>query len=44
MICALSRARGSDGCAFHTPGGHRVAIYELTRPGVAERLAGRRDF
>jgi hypothetical protein len=30
--------------AFSTPGGHRVAIYELTRPEVAERLAGRRDF
>jgi hypothetical protein len=31
-------------CSFETPGGHRVAIYELTRPGVAERFAGRRDF
>ena len=30
--------------AFSTPGGHRVAVYELTRPEVAERLAGRRDF
>lgn len=27
-----------------TPGGHRVAIYELTRPQVSERLEGRRDF
>ena len=26
------------------PGGHRIAIYELTRPGAAEHLAGRRDF
>jgi hypothetical protein len=26
------------------PGGHRLAIYELTRPEVPERLAGRRDF
>jgi hypothetical protein len=26
------------------PGGHRVAIYELTRPGAAEHLQGRRDF
>jgi hypothetical protein len=25
-------------------GGHRLAIYELTRPEVAERLAGRRDW
>ncbi len=32
-------------CAEITaPGGHRVAIYELTRPEVPERLAGRRDF
>jgi hypothetical protein len=31
-------------CAFETSGGHRLAIYELTRPEVAERLAGRRDF
>jgi hypothetical protein len=31
-------------CAFRTPGGHRLAIYELTRPQVAERFAGRRDF
>jgi hypothetical protein len=30
--------------SFHAPGGHRVAIYELTRPEVAERFAGRRDF
>jgi hypothetical protein len=25
-------------------GGHRLAIYELTRPGAPQRLAGRRDF
>ena len=31
-------------CAFESTGGHRLAIYELTRPEVAERLAGRRDF
>ena len=30
--------------SFRTPGGHRVAIYQLTRPAVAERFAGRRDF
>ena len=28
----------------HGPGGHRLAMYELTRPEAAERLAGRRDF
>jgi len=26
------------------PGGHRLAIYELTRPETAEHLEGRRDF
>jgi hypothetical protein len=31
-------------CEFRTPGGQRLAIYELTRPEVAERLEGRRDF
>ena len=27
---------------FESPGGQRLAIYELTRPGVVERFAGRR--
>jgi hypothetical protein len=27
-----------------TPGGHRVALYQLTRPEVASHFAGRRDF
>jgi hypothetical protein len=31
-------------CEFQAPGGHRLAIYELTRPEAPERLAGRRDF
>jgi hypothetical protein len=32
-------------CAeLEAPGGHRLAIYELTRPETLERLAGRRDF
>jgi len=31
-------------CAFRTPGGQRIAIYQLTRPEVGERFAGRRDF
>ena len=30
--------------SFAGPGGHRLAIYQLTRPGVAETFAGRRDF
>jgi glyoxalase/bleomycin resistance protein/dioxygenase superfamily protein len=31
-------------CSFTAPGGQRLAIYELTRPEVAEHFAGRRDF
>ena len=31
-------------CSFQTPGGQRLAIYELTRPAVAAGFAGRRDF
>ena len=31
-------------CAFRAPGGHRLAIYELTRPQATEHFAGRRDF
>jgi hypothetical protein len=30
--------------SFATPGGHRFAIYQLTRPGVAGHFEGRRDF
>jgi hypothetical protein len=30
--------------SFTGPGGHRVAIYELVRPGVVESFEGRRDF
>ena len=31
-------------CSFRTPGGHRVAVYQLTRPDVGAHFAGRRDF
>jgi hypothetical protein len=31
-------------CSFTTPGGHRLAIYQLTRPEVGEHFDGRRDF
>jgi catechol 2,3-dioxygenase-like lactoylglutathione lyase family enzyme len=30
--------------SFVGPGGHPVAIYELTRPGVLASFEGRRDF
>jgi hypothetical protein len=30
--------------SFETPGGQRIAIYELTRPGVVDSFSGRRDF
>jgi hypothetical protein len=29
---------------FRAPGGHRLAIYEQSRPGVVESMAGQRDF
>lgn len=32
------------GAELASPGPQRIAIYERTRPGAAERLAGRRDF
>lgn len=32
-------------CAtFRSPGGQRLGFYELTRPGVSGRFAGRADF
>lgn len=31
-------------CSFTTPGGHRLAVYQLERPEVGEHFAGRRDF
>ena len=31
-------------CSFEGRGGHRVAIYQLTRPEVAAHFEGRRDF
>jgi hypothetical protein len=31
-------------CSFRTPGGHRIALYQLTRPEAAAHFEGRRDF
>lgn len=31
-------------CSFRTPGGHRIALYQLTRAEVASHFDGRRDF
>jgi hypothetical protein len=31
-------------CSFSAPSGQRLAIYELTRPGVEASFTGRRDF
>lgn len=30
--------------SFRTPGGHRFALYQLTRPDVLRHFEGRRDF
>ncbi|GAC1361563.1 MAG: hypothetical protein NVSMB32_00730 [Actinomycetota bacterium] len=31
-------------CSFATPGGQRIALYQLTRPGAEDHFVGRRDF
>ena len=31
-------------CSFKTAGGHRIALYQLTRPQVEEHFRGRNDF
>jgi hypothetical protein len=31
-------------CSFSAPGGQRLAVYELSRPGVEATFEGRRDF
>ena len=31
-------------CSFRAPGGHRIAMYQLARPEVAQHFEGRRDF
>jgi hypothetical protein len=31
-------------CSFRSPGGHRIALYQLTRPEAASHFDGRRDF
>jgi len=31
-------------CSFTSPRGHRIALYELSRPGVADHFDGRKDF
>ena len=39
-----SRSPHGPICSFRSPGGHRIALYQLTRPEVAEHFVGRRDF
>jgi hypothetical protein len=31
-------------CSFAAPGGQRIAVYQRSRPEVAEHFAGRQDF
>jgi len=31
-------------CSFRTPGGHRIAVYQPTRPEATSYFEGRRDF
>jgi hypothetical protein len=30
--------------SFSGPGGHRIALFEMSRPGVVDHFEGRRDF
>lgn len=30
-------------CSFRTPGGQRIALYQLSRPNVMDHFRGRRD-
>jgi hypothetical protein len=41
MEFEIPHGRGAE---ITNPGPQRVAVYERTRPGADERLAGRRDF
>jgi hypothetical protein len=40
-ICSFEAPGSAPGSG---PGGHRVAVYQLTRPEVAAHFEGRRDF
>ncbi len=31
-------------CSFRAPGGQRIAVYQLSRPGVEASFVGRHDF
>jgi hypothetical protein len=31
-------------CSFRTPGAHRIALYQLTRPEAVAHFSGRQDF
>lgn len=31
-------------CSFRTPGGHRIAVYQTTRPEASSYFEGRHDF
>jgi hypothetical protein len=31
-------------CTFESPGGHRIGVYQLTRPDVGAHFADRKDF
>lgn len=43
-IAARFEIPHGPGAELSNPGPQRIALYELTRPGADERLAGRRDF
>ena len=44
QLGARFRIPHGPGAELITPGPQRLALYELTRPEVAQRISGRRDF
>ncbi len=44
VVAARFEIPQGPGVELACPGPQRVALYQVTRPGNAERLAGRRDF
>jgi hypothetical protein len=44
VVFAIEAMGPGPCCSFRTPGGHRIAVYQLTRPEATAHFDGRRDF
>ena len=40
----IARDPAGSVSSFRSPGGHRIAVYQLRRPEVLRHFEGRRDF